>query len=97
MARGRTALIDRPMRLETTLPTSIYMPVHLHLYSELEGKVPQGAWQRFLIERIKEFFSTRVLDLEPFGFPPATYARVRKEDYDRLRAKLLDTTLEKEA
>lgn len=65
----RKAEIDRPVRLDTTLPTSVYAKLALHLHSELEGKIPRGAWQRFIMERIQEFFGSKRLDLAPYGMP----------------------------
>lgn len=49
--------IIRPSKLTTVLPEDIRAKLDLHLWSELEGRVPQGAYQKFLVERIQEFFS----------------------------------------
>lgn len=38
------------------LPESIRAKLDLLLFSEVEGRVPHGSYQRFIIERIKEFF-----------------------------------------
>lgn len=48
--------IIRPIRLHTTLPEDIRAKLDLHLYSEVEGRVPFGAYQKFILERIAEFF-----------------------------------------
>lgn len=51
--------IIRPVKLTTNLPEDVRAKLDLHLYSEVEGRVPFGAYQRFLVERIQEFFSER--------------------------------------
>ena len=48
---------DRPVEKTISLPTSIAARIDLELYSELEGKVPHGAWQRFLVALISEHFA----------------------------------------
>ena len=39
---------DRPVEKTICLPQSVVARVDLELYSELEGKVPFGAWQRLV-------------------------------------------------
>jgi hypothetical protein len=51
--------ILRPIKLTTTLPEDIRAKLDLYLYSEVEGRVPKGAYQQFFIERIQEFFQQR--------------------------------------
>jgi hypothetical protein len=53
----RPHLLIRPVSLHTHLPEDIHARLMLHLYSPGEGKVPKGAVQAFLVERISEFFS----------------------------------------
>lgn len=43
--------IDRPVSKHLHLPESLVTQVELELYSELEGRVPKGAWQA-LVERL---------------------------------------------
>lgn len=50
----RPRKIDRPVEKRVMLPQSLVARVELELYSELEGKVPFGAWQRLLVELITE-------------------------------------------
>lgn len=52
MARPRK--IDRPVRKKLCFPESLVARVDLELYSDLEGQVPFGAWQKFLIELVEE-------------------------------------------
>jgi hypothetical protein len=47
MARPRKT--DRPIEKNVSLPQSIVVRVELELFSALEGKVPFGAWQRYII------------------------------------------------
>lgn len=49
--------LDRPVPLKLMLPESERTRLDLHLFSALEGRVPQGAYQNFFRERIREFFT----------------------------------------
>lgn len=51
--------VIRPIKLNISLPEDIRAKLDLYLYSEAEGRVPMGAYQRFFIERINEFFSSQ--------------------------------------
>jgi len=43
----------------------------LILHSAVEQRVPKGAYQRFFLERLQEFFSTKAIDLSAeLGLPP---------------------------
>lgn len=55
----KTPKILRPIRLHTTLPEDIRAVLDLHLYSEVEQRIPFGAYQKFIIERTKEFFAEK--------------------------------------
>jgi len=60
--------------LNVALPEPVYTKLNLFLFSELEGRIPLGAYQRFLSERIQEYFSHRQLDLAPFaGTDPGAF------------------------
>lgn len=48
---------DRPVEKNISLPTSTVARVELELFSELEGKVPFGAWQKFLVGLIEQHFA----------------------------------------
>ena len=68
--------VIRPIKLTTTIPEDIRAKLDLHLYSELEGRVPKGAYQQFLVSRIVEFFGSRSLDLgELAGLPTSAVVR----------------------
>jgi len=47
----------RPVSLKTSIPEDLYTKLTLHLFSDLEGRVPMGAYQKFICERIREFFA----------------------------------------
>jgi hypothetical protein len=55
------------IQLNVALPEDVHTQLTLHLFSELEGRVPLGAYQRFITERIREYFQHRRLDLAPFA------------------------------
>ena len=52
--------------IHTTLPKDISDRVDLLLFSEAEGRVPQGAIQSLLVRLLREFFDHHQLDLAPF-------------------------------
>ena len=45
------------------LPADIATQVSLHLFSALDGRVPQGAYARFFVPLIKAYFAQSHLDL----------------------------------
>lgn len=53
-------------QLNLALPLDVHSKLSLHLYSELEQRVPHGAYSRFLVERVREFFTYEHLDLAPY-------------------------------
>lgn len=50
---GRAKKTDRPIEKNISLPQSIVVRVELELFSALEGKVPFGAWQRYIVGLIQ--------------------------------------------
>jgi hypothetical protein len=41
------------------------------LFSQVEGRVPKGAYKEFFCARIVEYFEARILDIAPWtGMPP---------------------------
>lgn len=50
---GRPLKTDRPREKNISLPGSLAMRVDLELFSVLEGKVPFGAWQRYVVQLIE--------------------------------------------
>ena len=51
MARPKKT--DRPVEKNISLPQSVVVCVELELFSELEGKVPFGAWQRYIVRLVE--------------------------------------------
>lgn len=56
-----------PTLLNLSLPADIHARLSLHLYSELEQRVPHGAYSRFIVDRLNEFFRSKQLDLAPYA------------------------------
>ncbi len=54
------------VQLNLALPLDVHTKLSLHLYSDLEQRVPHGAYSRFLMERIRRFFTDEHLDLAPY-------------------------------
>lgn len=51
--------IDRPVRLEVRLPTSLKARLDLELYSELEGGVPHGKMSALFAELVEKWLEER--------------------------------------
>lgn len=49
--------------LTLALPSDLHMKLSLHLFSELDGRVPQGAYMRFIGGLLREYFAQAHLDL----------------------------------
>jgi hypothetical protein len=50
----RPKKIVRPVEKRISLPEDLVAQVELKLWSELEGKVPFGAWQEYLVRLIRK-------------------------------------------
>jgi hypothetical protein len=57
--------IVRPVKLTINLPEDVASKLALFLFSELEGRIPHGAYQKFFVERINEFFLTHNIPEHP--------------------------------
>lgn len=62
---SRPQNILRPIHLHTTLPEDLWLKLSAYLYSHAEGRVPVGAYQRFICARIREFFSQGTPNAKP--------------------------------
>lgn len=80
--------IDRPTVLHLMMPESLRAKIDLWLFSQVEGRVPRGAYQAFILPLIRDFFSWRRLDLNPFGFPPGYFVSGPAEMIQALERKL---------
>lgn len=88
MTRGRPPEIDRPVALNLRLPESERGRLDLILHSDVEGRVPKGAYAEFFKERLREFFTFKTLDLAPFGFEPGFYVKGPADMIDALERRL---------
>ena len=70
MSAGRPQNILRPVKLTTYLPEDIRAQLDIHLFSTVEGRVPHGAYSKFLAERVREFFEPRS-DSQKWGIEEA--------------------------
>ena len=50
----RPKKVDRPIEKSINIPESLVAQVELHLFSELEGRVPFGAWSELMKKLLKE-------------------------------------------
>lgn len=62
-------------KLHVALSLPLHQRMTAHLWSEAESRVPHGAYQAFLEQRIREYFGQRTIDIAPFvvGMPAATF------------------------
>jgi len=75
MARPKNAVPST--LLNVAIPEDIRGRLDLHLFSELEGRVPHGAYSRFIVDQLKGFFSDKRIDLALYvpGVPNGTLVR----------------------
>lgn len=66
---SRPPNIIRPRALTLKLPEDVRGRLDLYLFSEVEQRIPVGAYQSFFLSRIREFFGWKREDLARFGFP----------------------------
>lgn len=70
---AKTPNIIPSKQLNVALPLPLMVRLSTHLYSDLEGRVPHGAYSRFLIDLLQVHFAERALDLAPYtGSAPGT-------------------------
>ena len=55
----RRANIIRPVSLHTTIPEDVWTKVSLHLYSEVEGRAPKGAYQNLIVQLLREYLNKK--------------------------------------
>lgn len=77
--------------LRLALPADLRMKLDMHLFSEVEGRVPLGKYAEFFAERLEEMLDWEILPLTPYGFPEGFFVKGPKEMVDRLRNKLEET------
>lgn len=74
--------------IHITVPAHEKQRVELMLFSTAEQRVPYGAWQSFILERIREFFDYATLDLTPYGYPAGFFVRGPKGMIEVVRQRL---------
>lgn len=83
------------VKLTTTLPLPIHSQLTAYLYSELENRVPLGAYQEFISTAVREFFDHKSLDLAPYisgATPGAFVVRGTPEAILALKYKLMESS-----
>lgn len=71
MAKTPNLIPSKP--LNVALPLPLLVKLSSHLYSDLEGRVPHGAYSRFMIDLLQVHFAEQPLDLAPYvGSAPGT-------------------------
>jgi hypothetical protein len=51
--------VDRPIDKKISIPESVVAEIDLELFSEIEGKVPHGAWARLINELLVKHIKQR--------------------------------------
>lgn len=61
--------------LHLHIPEDLKARLDLELFSEVEGRVPKGAYQRLVVSLLRRHFEARPLDLASLrqSIPPGTY------------------------
>jgi len=61
-------------QLNVALPLPVYTQLSAYLYSELEGRIPHGAYSRHLTDLLRAQFAGKSLDLAPWvGSAPGAF------------------------
>jgi len=86
----RKAALVANKHIHTTVPYDLAARFELTIFSEVEGRVPQGAYQAFVIEAIRDKLDNQSIDLAPFlgTMPGECVVRGRPETIRKLVAKL---------
>lgn len=74
---GRKALPVPSVKLTTSLDSELMTKLDLRLWSEVEGRIPQGAYKAHLERLLREDFETKRLDLSPYIGSPLGAVEVR--------------------
>lgn len=59
MSRGRKPKVIRPIKKNLALPEDLVAKVDLELFSQVEGRVPTGAWQQLAVQLFEEWLRKR--------------------------------------
>lgn len=91
MTRGAKPSLDPTAQVCIKMSQKLVARLDLHLFSELEGRVPKGKYKEFFTARVREFFEWRRLELGAFGFPPGYFIAGPKEMIEALEKQLQAT------
>lgn len=78
----------RPAELHATIPSTEKAKLDLALFSPLEGKIPFGAYQAFVVEAIRMKYEWTGMDLStiwPSVFPAGSLVRGPQELIEQLK------------
>jgi hypothetical protein len=67
---GRRPSVEQSTQLEIHLPLRLKTKLSLALWSEVDQRIPQGAYTRLLVELIERHFEEKVLTIDPAARPP---------------------------
>jgi len=56
---ARNPDIIRPVSIHTSIPEDVWTRMTLHLFSEVEGRVPKGAYRDFIVGLIRDYFKDK--------------------------------------
>lgn len=59
----RKPAIEPNRQLEIKLPRDLSVRLDLHLWSDLEERVPRGAYSNLIVPLLREFFERKRLDI----------------------------------
>jgi hypothetical protein len=82
-------------RLNFAISPELKARIAIILFSEVEGRIPKGAWQGFIEARLREWLQWRQHPLEQFGFPPGYFitgpAEMTQAVIERLKGNECDS------
>ena len=71
---GRPKLVEPTERVHFHMPQGLYARIALSLHSEVEGRVPYGAWGNLINPLLKDHLEHSTLDLAPYlGKPTGAF------------------------
>ena len=85
---GRPKSIIRTTKLNTSLPEDLRQQLDDHLYEPWSQMIPPGSYQKFIISRIREYFSWSRVDLSLFGLPDGYFFVAPKEMAEKIVQRL---------
>lgn len=77
-------------QLNLALPLPVYTQLTTHLWSDLEQRVPHGAYSRFITDLLRLYFTEKRLDLAPYvgSEPGALIVNGSPQAIERLKSAL---------